>query len=141
MADPRATVAFDGIDAEYLTYAYDSSIVYDQTKAGGSASVGLAVTIVASKTVGLAADAQRVEGKLGEVFSDGFCTVQAGGICTLPGGTAATLTPGSKIVGALSGGNKGYIRSVAAATLAEVAVADSEILDAADATAVAVDLD
>ena len=51
----------------------------------------------------------------------------------------ATLTPGSRIVGDLGPSNaKGYARSVAAATLAEVAVARGEILDATDADAVRV---
>lgn len=142
MSDPRAILAFDGIDDNYTTYAYDSSIVYDATKPDGSASAGLAVTMTAAQTVGLAADAQGVVGRLTLVENDGKCSVQTEGYCKLPGGTSATLTVGSKIVGALNGGNKGYIRSMAPATLAEVAAATAtEIVDATDPTNVVVVFD
>jgi hypothetical protein len=140
MSDPRKTTDYEGIDFLAETFAFDSSIIYDITKAGGSVHVGLAVTMTGNRQVGLVDDAQAVLGKLLTVDQDGFCTVQTEGGCTLPGGTAAALTAGSKIVGALLGAAKGYIRN-AAATLAEEAVADNEIRDASVSTAVKVMLD
>jgi hypothetical protein len=61
-------------------------------------------------------------------------------VVELPAGTAATVTAGSSIVGALNGGNRGYIRNAAPATLAEVAVAAHIIESAADPTKVQVQL-
>lgn len=141
MPNPRSGVSFEGIDYEGVTAIADGvTITYDATKNGGSAAVGKAVKISASATVALTTDASQVAGKLIHVDPDGKCTVQFEGFMGLPGGTAATLTPGSKVVGALNGGNPGYIRSVAAATLAEVAVARGCIWDASDATNTYVDL-
>lgn len=141
MADPRKIVDNEGIGFRAETYKFDSSIVYDITKKGGSAQAeaGLAVTINGNGQVGLVADAERVLGKLIGTEQDGFCTVQIEGGCTLPGGTGATLTPGSKIVGALLGAAKGYIRT-AAASAAEDAVSAHEIFDASVSTAVKVNL-
>lgn len=139
----REQVSHDGIGARYETYNYDATVVFDATKAGNSAQTGKSLTLVSAGTVGLAGDGKHIEGKLILVESDGCCNVQTGGKTDLPGGDGATLTVGSKIVGALGPGgaaDKGYIRSVAAATLAEVAVADGEIIDASTATAVVVEL-
>lgn len=137
MSDPRKTTDYEGIDYRGESFAYDSSIVYDITKAGGSVQVGLAVTMTGNRQVGLVGDAEAVTGKLIGVEQDGFCTVQTEGGCTLPGGTAAALTAGSKIVGALLVAAKGYIRN-AAASAAEDAVSDHEIRDASVSTAVKV---
>lgn len=149
MANPRAFTGYEGIGAENITcYADDfgvgtATIVYDETEDGGSAQVGLAVTPVAvsaGKTeIDLVGDAGAVLGKLLRVEPDGACTVQVAGGMTLPGGDAATLTIGTKIVGDLgAAGALGYVRSVAAATLAEVAVASGKILDPSTTTAVQV---
>jgi hypothetical protein len=140
MADPRAIIKGDGVAEEYLTLKIDNStIVYDSTKVGGSAGVGLAVNLSGQATVQLVSDAAAVLGKLVDVRPDNFATVQIGGACLLPGGVSATLTAGSRIVGALGAASaKGYIRSVAAATLAEVAVANGTIIDSTDATNVLV---
>lgn len=140
MANPRNTVDFTDLEPLLrATFIIDNStITYSATTAGGSAAVGLAVNLSASKTVRLVSDAEPVLGQLISVEPDLKCTVQLGPVVTLPGGTSATLTPGSKIVGALLVAAKGYIRSVAPATLAEVAVAKGEILDAATTTAVKV---
>jgi hypothetical protein len=138
MVDPRNDVDFEGIDDVSVPLKYDGSIVYDATKPGGSVSVGLAVKTTGHRTVGLTTDGSEVTGKLVLVEDDGFCTVQVEGGTNLPGGTAATLTPGSRIVGAALGGAPGYIRSVAAATLAEVAVARHRIMESATTTAVKV---
>lgn len=141
MANARKTVDFQEVEPVVRhTYIIDNStITYDATKAGGSAMVGLAVNLSASKTVRLVSDAEPVLGVLVSVEPDLMATVQVGSVCTFKGGESATLTPGSKIVGALqAAAAKGYVRSVAAATLAEVAVATGAILDAATATAVKV---
>jgi hypothetical protein len=92
MADPRALLSAEGVGAEYISPKFDSTIVYDSTKSGGSASVGLAVTMVADKQVGLTQDGDVVVGKLIRVQSDGFCTVQIHGGMTLPAGNGATVT-------------------------------------------------
>ena len=60
MADPRKTIRHDNIKVTEVAYKNDSSIVFDDTKQGGSASVGLAVTLSADKTVGLAGDGEAV---------------------------------------------------------------------------------
>jgi hypothetical protein len=76
-----------------------------------------------------------IVGKLLKVESDNKATVQTGGYVDLPGGEGATLTLGSKIVGDLGAANaKGYIRSVAMATAAELGVARGMIVDATDPT-------
>jgi hypothetical protein len=141
MSDPRKIVDNEGIGFRAETFKFDSSIVYDITKKGGSvqAENGLAVTTNGNGQVGLVGDAERVLGKLIGTEQDGFCTVQIEGGCTLPGGTGAALTAGSRIVGALLAGAKGYIRN-AAATDAEEAVSAHEIFDASVSTAVKVNL-
>jgi hypothetical protein len=143
MADPRATVDFEGIAAKRETFAIDNStITFDSTKNGGSAQVGLAVMTSANNTVALTQDASVVTGRLERVEPDGMCVVQTHGGVTLAGGLSATLTPGSRIVGALGASSaRGYIRSVAGATAAEDAVARGEIRNSATATAVQVMLD
>lgn len=141
MADPRATVVLDDVgEVEQYTFMIDNStITYSATTAGGSASVGLAVTMSAAKTVALTADGDAVVGKLIQVFGDNTCTVQLGDVLVLPGGTGASLTLGKKIVGALGAANaKGYIREVATATAAELGKARGMIADAGTTTAVKV---
>jgi hypothetical protein len=147
-------VSYGDIDAEYVTYAIDNdTIVYDATKAGGSASVGLAVKIVSNGTVALVADGEPIDGRLDSVEADGFARVQYGGFCQLPGGNSATLTAGLKAVGALNASSaKGYIRVVpetvtgAGPLAAEVTNAfraartKARIVDSSAATAVWVDL-
>jgi len=141
MASGRNQVELDGIDYLAVTQKIDNStIVFDATKANGSVSVGLAVTLSADDTVALAADGDAVLGKLIGVAFDNFCTVQVEGFCTLPGGTSATLTRGTKIVGALLSSARGYIRSAASATAAELIKCDHTIWNAADTTAVRVHL-
>lgn len=142
MADPRNAVDFEGIGSEFATYLIDNStITYDATKTGGSAQVGLAVTLSADDTVALTADASAVEGKLILVESDNKANVQVEGYMSLPGGASATLTRGTKIVGALGASSaKGYIRSAASATAAELLIARGRIVRNGTATAVVVDL-
>jgi len=142
MTDPRATVVRKGIKPEIETYTIDgSTITYDSTKAGGAAAtmIGKAVTLSTHGTVALAADADPILGELVQVEWDGACSVKTRGYLSLPGGNGATLTPGTKIVGALNASSeKGYIRTCAAATLAEVNKSRGLIIDASVTTAVEV---
>lgn len=130
MADAREDVIFDGVGYQSITYLHDSTITYDATKAGGSAQVGLAVTLAASKTVSLVGDGESVEGRLIKVEPNGFCVVQTRGFMKLPRGTSATLTPGKKIVGGLLAAAEGYVRDVATATAAELGLARGRVIDA-----------
>lgn len=136
MADPRAAVDFEGIGREAVTIAHDNTIVFDKTKANGSAQVGLAVTIESDGVVSLVGDGENVFGKLISVESDGFCVVQTGGYMTLPGGTSATLTAGLKIVGDLLSAAEGYIQAVST----QHTVSRGMIVDASTTTAVVVRL-
>jgi hypothetical protein len=140
MADPRASIRFDEIKPINITYAHDASIVYSATAVNGSASVGLAVSLVDDAEVTLAGDGEGIEGKLIKVMDDGFCVVQAGGYMTLPAGTSATLTVGKAIVGDLLVSAEGYIREVATATAAELGVQRGTIIDSSTTTAVVVRL-
>ena len=138
----RTNVSNIGVVGAYRTYKIDAStIIYDASKAGGSAQVGLAVTFSAANTVALAADGDAVIGKLILVESDDKANVMTHGTMTLPGGASATLTLGAKIVGALGASSaKGYIRSAASGTAAELVKARGFIDNAATATAVVVTL-
>ena len=141
MADPRASVLFDDVgEVEQYTFLIDNStITFDSTKVNGSASVGLAVTMSAAKTVALTADGDAVIGQLIQVFADNTCTVKCGDVLTLPGGASATLTLGTAIVGALGASSaKGYIRSAASGTAAELIKCRGAIIDAGTTTAVKV---
>lgn len=138
----RTNVSNIGVGGVYRTYKIDNStITYDATKAGGSAQVGLAVTFSAADTVALAADGEAVMGKLILVESDDKCNVMTDGTMTLPGGNGATLTLGATIVGALNASSaKGYIRSAASGTAAELVKGRGRIENAGTATAVVVTL-
>lgn len=143
LTNPRNAVDFTDIAPLRVTYLIDNStITYSATAAGGSASVGLAVTLSADDTVALTADGDAVEGKLVLVESDNKATVEVGGYITLPGGASATLTRGGKIVGALGASSaKGYIRSAASGTAAELVKARGRIIRNATTTAVVVHLE
>jgi hypothetical protein len=141
MADPRLSASIEGVNAVYASFIADgSTVVYSATEIGGSAQVGLAVTLVAGSenTIQTVADAELVLGKLIKVEADGVATVQIAGGMTLPGGTSATLTPGKKIVGDLLVSAEGYIRMQADATLGEVAVGRGIIVSDDPTTAVEV---
>jgi hypothetical protein len=142
MSNPRATQTNDGIAPVVGTFYYDnSSVTYDATKAGGSASVGLAVTLSDDNTIATAADGEFVLGKLLRVEADGRCAVQIGGVVQLPGGNSATLTLGSGIVGALNASSaEGYIRSAASGTAAQLLIMRGHILSDNPTTAVEVQL-
>lgn len=142
MADPRNTVLHTDNDAEYETFKIDdSTITYSATAAGGSTSVGLAVTLSADDTVALCADGNAIVGKLISVEADGKANVQKSGYMTLPAGASASVTRGKKIVGALGASSaKGYIREVATGTAAELGVARGQIWNNGTSTAVGVSL-
>ena len=147
MADPRAAVKFEEIGATYATFKIDNStITYDATKGGGSASVGLAVALSADATVALTAADDTVLGKLIRVESDNRATVQIGGAMTLAAGASVSVTAGKKIAGALGASSaRGYIKEVANAgsspsqtEVNNILKGRGLILDASDTTAVAV---
>jgi hypothetical protein len=144
LTNPRNQVNNAESGARRKTYKIDNStIVYDGTKANGAATtmIGKAVTLSAADTVALAADGDAVIGKLILVEQDNKCAVQVEGVMTLPGGDSATLTLGSKIVGALGAASaKGYIRSAASGTAAELVKCRGYIDNAADTANVVVDL-
>ena len=137
MADPREAVSVEGIGYKAFTYVHDDTIVYNSALAGGSAQVGLAVTLEDDKQVSLVGDGEEVEGLLVKVEPGGMAVVQTGGVAIFKGGTGATLTPGTKIVGDLLVAAEGYIQTVAA----QHAVSRGTILDATDPTKVYVRLD
>jgi hypothetical protein len=142
LSDPRAAISFEGIGYDAETYAHDATIVYDNQVEGGSAQVGLAVSLETAAEVTLAGSGEGVLGKLIKVEQDGFCVVQTGGHVTLPGGDGATLTVGARIVGDLgAAAAEGYIQAAAAGTAADHAVSRGTIIDASDPTAVVVRLD
>lgn len=137
MADPRAANSFElgPHPHQIATFAHDATIVYSAAQEGGSAQVGLAVSIESSNVVTLAGDGENVLGKLLRVDADGFCSVQHSGFMELPGGNGATLTAGLKIVGAVAAGPlEGYIRAVNT----EDTVSRGMIIDSSTATAVVV---
>lgn len=144
MADPRNKVEFDDIGVVRATFKIDNStITYDSTKANGAAAtmIGKAVTLSADDTVALAVDGDAIIGKLIKVESDNKATVQIEGCCDLPGGDSATVTRGSAIVGALGAASaKGYIRSAASGTAAELIKCRGRILRNGTHTAVIVQL-
>lgn len=141
MADPREAVSHSGIGYKAETYPHDDTIVYDATEEGGSAQVGLAVTLESSNSISLVGDGEQVEGKLIAVEPGGFCVVQYQGNMELPAGNGASLTAGKKIVGALNASSaEGYIREVATGTAAELGRARGEIIDNSTTTAVVVRL-
>lgn len=139
MANPRIDVSIVGILPQRASFLVDgTSITYAAASAGGSASVGLAVTLSAANTISTAADGEFVLGKLINVDADGVATVQVGGGMTLPAGTGASLTLGKAIVGDLLVAAEGYIREVATGTAAELGVCRGMICDAGTTTAVEV---
>jgi hypothetical protein len=142
MADPREDVKFEGIGYQAITYTHDSTIVYDIDEVGGSAQVGLAVTLETDGEVSLVGTGEEVEGKLVKVEPGGIAVVQVGGIMTLPGGDSATLTVGARIVGDLGAASaEGYIQAAAAGTAADHVVSRGRIIDNDTTTAVVVAFD
>jgi hypothetical protein len=142
MPDPRLNTHRLGTEYQRrMTYKGDGAdIIYDETQPGGSAVVGRAVYLSGNGIVRLTADATPVLGKLIAVEPGNFCTVQVGGNCDLPQGTGAACVAGARIVGAVLTAARGYIRRLADATLAEVAVGNHCVDDATTSTAIEVNL-
>ena len=138
MADPRNLVTFEGLHEQFATFLIDNStIVFDATQIGGAAAtmIGKAVGFSTDKTIQLVADGDMVLGKLVLVEQDNKATVQVEGCMTLPGGASATLTDGTGIVGALGAASaRGYVRSAASGTAAELLKQNGKIWDASDTT-------
>lgn len=138
MADPRSTTT-NRVGTEPrrpLTFKADGSdIVYSATVAGGSAVVGRAVMISGAGIVRLTGAGSAVLGKLLQVEPDGYCTVECGSVVTLPKGDGA-IANGDQICGDVATAARGYVRGVASATAAELAVGRHTVLDATTATAV-----
>lgn len=102
MANPRAVVDFSEIDSHRTTYIGGTGLAYDRTLPYGTANVGKAVYISASKTVSITADATKeIVGAVDHVEPDGMVVVQDEGYIKFIGG-AGTL--GLGVVGAASGG-------------------------------------
>lgn len=138
----RDQVDYDGIRYDGMTFKIDNStIVFDATQVNGAAAtmIGKAVTLSADDTVALAADGDAVIGKLLKVEPGNFATVQMYGYAQLP--SSGTITRGTRIVGALGPASaKGYVRSAASATAAELAKQRGLVVNIADTAAVWVDL-
>jgi hypothetical protein len=120
MPDPRKDTSIEDIGLLTLPFKYDGTIVYNRLLAGGSAQVGMAVSLTGLKQVGLGADGARVHGKVVKVEGDGFCSVHVEGGIDLP--AAAPIANGSRIVAA----GAGLIRAAAAvgAAFAQAAATD-----------------
>ncbi len=138
----RTNVSNIGVGGVYRTYKIDNStITYDATKTGGSASIGLAVTFSAADTVALVAAKGMVIGKLIKVEADNKATVQTDGTMEFPGGESATLTLGTPICGALGTSSaKGYIQTATKSDTDMMQAARGRIENAGTATAVVVTL-
>lgn len=97
-------------------WADGTTITFDKTKAGGSTAVGKAASLVTGTqdTYKLAADGEIIVGRIEEVEFDGAMSVRHSGFMELPADAGAVPARGSKVVGALSGGNPGYVRAAAA---------------------------
>lgn len=138
----RDQVAYDDIRYDGITMKIDNStIVFDASKANGADAtmIGKAVTLSGNDTVALAADGDAVFGKLLKVEPGNFCSVQRWGFAALP--SSGTITRGTGIVGALGPSSaKGYIRSAASATAAELGKQRGTVVNIADTAAVWVDL-
>ncbi len=120
MANPMDRIGYADIDLLTVTFEYDNTIIYDDEEDGGSAQIGLAVTLTADDTAGLAGDGDAILGQLVVVSDDGYCTVAIGGFVDLPAGNGAALTLMKKIVGAVNASSaKGYIREMNTGTAAE----------------------
>jgi len=132
MADPREVANRVGIGYFAETWVHDNTVVYNPLLEGGSAQVGLAMTVESSSVASLVGDGENVLGKLIKVEPGGICVIQTGGIMTLPGGAGATLTAGLKIVGDLGAASaEGYIQAVATQdTVSRGIIEDSSVATA-----------
>lgn len=134
-------IQFDSIEGPLATFEIDGvTITYSATEEYGSAQVGLVVKVTSSKVIALPSTGEGFIGVLELVEADGAATVRTSGYARAKKGDG-TLTAGTKMVADVRTAAKGYVRSVAAATLAEVAVARHSVIDVADADSVQIKLD
>lgn len=139
MANPRAIVAHDENNVKRDTFIIDNStITYDKTKPFGSDQAGkqLAVTLSGNDTIALCADGDSILGILEKVEADNMAVVAllgGGAFLGFKKGNGATVTRGTTIVGALGASSaKGFIRSAASGTAAELIKARGCIVNNAD---------
>lgn len=148
MSDPRNRISHRGLvpvgDGDLPFHTDNSTILYDEDEPGGSAQVGLAVALSGNNTVALTADGDAVLGELIRVEADNKATVRVKGVIFPPAGASATVTRGTKVVGALgpfSGGtSRGYVRSAASGTAAELLKGRGVIYDVSDTDAIEIHL-
>jgi hypothetical protein len=117
-----------------------TTLFFDRTQPNGigkAAGTGNWVQWSAAETVALTQDAQEVVGQVAKIDADNIATIWNHGVITGP--SSGTITRGTKVVGALATANRGYIRSVVATVLAEVAVGKGEVLAVDDVNNVQVD--
>lgn len=135
-------IGYENIEGNLITlWIDDDTITFDEREEGGSAAVGKAVGIVLSDTVELVADGDAIYGELVSVAGDGAAVVRKGGPVTLSAGTSHGISAGTRgIVGALLSGAKGYVRAANSAQAAEILAARGVCLNAADTTALKIDL-
>lgn len=144
MPTGREEVAYDDIGRRAVPQKIDGvTLTYDATTANGipAAVEGRALTNSGNDTVALAADGDAVIGMLEKIEFDGFATVRVEGFAVFGAGASATVTRDSRAVGALGGTGgtkKGFIRSAASATAAELVKAGPIIVNNADTAAVVV---
>lgn len=87
MSSVRAWITFQELHNKVVTFKYDSSIVANTDRYGGSngsAQIGKAVAKAADSTVGLGSTGNWPLGTVQKVDPDGFCSVVVGGIVAMP---------------------------------------------------------
>jgi hypothetical protein len=129
MSNPRVAPEFSGIRQLRATYIVDDVLLaFSKTATGGNQYAGRAVKVSGHRKVALAADNDRVHGRVEAVEPDGRCVVTVRGYVTFPGGNSATLTEGRPVLGALDGSSvAGCVKTGTTA-----GTANGEIIDNTD---------
>lgn len=132
MANPRSKVMFNQISPDRTTYKADgTTILFDKTQNGGSASVGKCVRMTGTPgVVSLTVDASYIIGVIESVEADLVCTILTGDYVQVPFAAAATI--GARCVGALLTAAPGYARAAVAATLSDVVNQRGIVVDITD---------
>ncbi len=108
---------------EVITYKYEAdgtSISYDKTKRNRSDQVGLAIKSTLNSGKAELADADDTLGGVVEsIDDDNICTVAIGGVVLFKKGhstgtTLETVAVGDRLIGAVRGTAKGYVKAVSA---------------------------
>lgn len=111
MPNPRNTTDYKGVGYRGQTFKIDgTSIVFDQTKVGGSVSAGKLVGLsgTSASTVALSSATVEAWGVLMSVKHDSGCTVQHLGGAEITLAAAQVPVVGSYIIGGASAG-LGYV--------------------------------